>query len=200
MTTFSAIPIDEYCRELDWPVLPDSVCDELIEYVETQNSIWENNFNKNAPFSQYLLPNDKLLWIKNYLSFIPDEYEIRLQKSTEKGLTIHKDHLRAHAYNFVLTIGDDSSTNWYADLGVTSSQYAIDPNLATLLYTKKYKPRTWYQHQSQVYHNVTDTKSSRIAITIFKFELQKFDWNLDYVGDRTNKQQVAEYLKNNKPR
>ena len=160
MTTLSTnLPLDTFNIELDWPTLPDTLCNELIEYAKSMPNIWEGKNSDFKEFEQYACPEILKQWVSEFLPFIPSDYTIRLQavpKSTI--LRPHKDALRASSYNFVLT-DDGGKTNWHDDAG-------------NIIHSTNYKPKIWYQHQSLVTHSVDSILSSRFAITIFKFELQ----------------------------
>jgi hypothetical protein len=155
------LPLDIFYVNLDWPVIPNDLCQELIDFAKTAKNIWEGEKNNYSTFAQYNGPESLISWVQNNLSWIPKDYQIRLQgipNSTE--LSMHKDAMRGSSYNFVLT-DDGSTTHWYNDQ-------------SEKIHSVKYTPRTWHQHQSQVAHSVDGGEVGRLAVTIFKFELQQW--------------------------
>jgi hypothetical protein len=143
---------------MDWPAIPEDICNELLEYAKTAENVWEAK-DTYADFEQYAGPESLKQWVYDNLPKGLSGYMIRLQgmpKST--SIVKHKDGLRRSSYNFVLT-ENSGITNWYDDND-------------TLVKTVDYKPKVWYHHQSQVTHDVTQINIPRVAVTIYKFEMQ----------------------------
>lgn len=153
------MPLDTYYIELDWPKVPDDLCLKLIDHASTSDNCWEGReFYTN--FEQRSVINEAEVWLKNNLPIELTGYQIRLQMMTNGFVPIHKDVQRASSFNFVLT-DDKSTTHWHDSKG-------------KIIHSVYYKPRVWYHHQTRVPHSVENIQVSRIAITIFKVEIQEW--------------------------
>lgn len=152
------LPTDIFNVELDWPAVPDDVCNKLFEHVKSARDSWKEN-GLPSVFSQYEPPDYLVEWVRNNLPSIPKHFRIVVQATHGKILPVHIDSIRASAFNFVMT-EDGGTTNWYdAD--------------NKLVHSTNYKTKVWYQHQSRVAHGVTNVSNGpRIAISIFEFEKQ----------------------------
>jgi len=180
------MPLNILHRELDWPIVPDNICQEIIDSVlsgKLENIREIDSPTTNAPFVMYPITDSFIEWAKVNLPFIPDDYKKRIQR-IYCPLSPHIDHLRTCSYNFVLTT-EGSTTNWHN-------------NDLSILETFNYKPRTWYQHQSQIKHSVVGSSAIRIAICIFKFELQIRDWNKDFTGNVNDSEAVRNFMNEKK--
>ena len=159
MFLLKKIPLNEFYIELDWPIIPIDICNELIEYSKSATNIWEGKDSDFKQYEQYFAPIYLIEWVKEFLPFILDDYSVRLQCiPRDKSLRPHKDAARDSSYNFVIT-EDGGCTNWYDASG-------------QIIHSIHYKSKTWYHHQSQITHSVDSINSSRLAVTIFKVELQ----------------------------
>jgi len=155
------LPLNEFYMELDWPIIPNDICNELIEYAKSAPNIWVGKDFDFKQYEQYFAPINLIEWVNEFLPFITDDYTVRLQCiPRDKALRPHKDALRASSYNFVIT-EDGGCTNWHN----TSGQ---------IIHSIHYKSKTWYHHQSQITHSVDSISSSRLAVTIFKVEVQSW--------------------------
>ena len=180
----SDIPLNEFYRELDWPAVPDHICEYLIDYVNTSPMNIREGVKPNDDdyFSMHKMPDLFYNWYNENLSFIPKDYLVRIQKIPLRVLTPHIDFLRKCSYNFVLT-NDNSTTYWHNNQNKT-------------VCSVNYDSRKWYQHQGSISHSVHNpTDTPRIAITIYKFNFYKQQWNMDFMGNRHDTEQVDEYLK-----
>jgi hypothetical protein len=163
------LPLDQFYRELDWPSLPEELCNELMEYYSPDDveNIYarpmhkddQNPHIKSVTYQMHTLVHQQVFdWIKSNLNF-PDDYIISIQK-IKYGLTPHKDYYRNSSYNFLVTKDAGTITRWHSKTGMKT------------IHEVQYKPRKWYHHQSRVMHSVEleDPKVNRVAITVFKAE------------------------------
>jgi hypothetical protein len=161
MIELKKLSLNDFYLELNWPIIPNDVCDELIEYAKSAPNIWAGKDFDFKQYEQYTAPMNLIKWVKEFLPFIPDDYIVRLQSiPRDTVLRPHKDALRTSSYNFVLT-EDGGQTNWHNISG-------------QIIHSVTYKSKVWYHHQSQITHSVDSISSSRLAVTIFKFEIQSW--------------------------
>lgn len=171
------MPLDTYYLELSWPKVPNDLCSKLIDHAATSSDCQEEqelytNFEqkpviskaeewlKNNYFEQKPVISEAEEWLKNNLPIDLTEYKIRLQIMAGSCVPIHKDVQRASSFNFVLT-DDKSTTHWHDSKG-------------KIIHSVYYEPRVWYHHQTQVPHSVENIQAPRIAITIYKVEIQEW--------------------------
>lgn len=159
------VPLDTYYIEMDWPAIPDELCKQLIEHAKGSPNIWEGRHVVSG-FEQYEVLDSLKDWLYNNLPIDLNGFQIRLQCSPNEELFPHKDAIRASSFNFVLT-DDGGRTIWSDSEGKE-------------LCSINYKKNVWYQHQSQITHTVENIKPPRIAVTLFKLEVQ--DWYLKTVS------------------
>ena len=152
------MPLDTFHIEMDWPSIPPDLFDELLDYAQTAENIWEWKDVVDIGFIQNTGPVNLRKWLKDNLPIDLTDFKIRLQSSTKDVLVNHKDNLRSSSFNCVLS-DDGGITHWYDDQG-------------NKIHSFQYNQNTWYQHQGSVTHGVDNIKSPRLAITIFKFEIQ----------------------------
>jgi hypothetical protein len=185
MTFEERIPLNKYYTEMDWPSVPDDICEEIITYVNTAPNIREARRNgDNDGFTMHDIPDSLREWVKTNLPFITDDYRIRIQKS-RAYCPPHRDALRSSSFNFVVS-DDDATTLWH-DVN----------NDMSIIESVVYKKRVWYHHQSQIHHSVKNTSAfNRISVTIFKFKLQEFPEFADFTGNRFDPNEVESYLSN----
>jgi hypothetical protein len=154
----STLEYSKFYVELDWPVIPNHLCDELINFARSAPNIWVAK-DSGFKYEQYNPTLNLMIWVKEFLSFIPNDYRVRLHCIPKgAGLSPHIDAMRASSYNFVLT-EDGGRTNWHGAFG-------------QIVHSIHYKSKVWYHHQSRITHSVDSVNSPRIAVTIFKFEIQ----------------------------
>lgn len=160
------LPLDQFYRELDWPSLPEELCNELAEYYSPDHveNIYARPMHKDDAtptvksdtYQMHTLVHQQVHdWIKSNLNF-SDDYTISIQK-IKHGLYPHKDYYRNSSYNFVVTKDAGTTTRWHSNGGIR------------ILHEVQYKPRVWYHHQSRVMHSVEleDPMVNRVAITVF---------------------------------
>lgn len=187
MTFEEKLPLNKYYTEMDWPSVPDDICEEIINYVNTAPNIREARRNgDNDGFTMHDIPDSLRDWVKNNLPFITDDYKIRIQKS-RAFCPPHRDALRNSSFNFVVS-DDDSVTLWHD----------VNDNMK-ITESVVYKKRVWYHHQSQIHHSVKNGSTlNRISVTIFKFKLQEFPEFSDFTGNRFDPEEVEAYLSEKK--
>ncbi len=152
-----SLPLDQFYRELNWPSLPEELCEELVEYYSPNHVENILVLKKTVAFQMHTLVHQQVIdWIKSNLN-LPDDYTICIQK-VKYGLLPHKDYYRNSSYNFVVTKDAGTTTRWHSNGGIR------------ILHEVQYKPRVWYHHQSMVMHSVEleDPTVNRVAITVFK--------------------------------
>ncbi len=164
-----SLPLDQFYRELNWPSLPEELCNELAEYYSPDHveNIYARPMReddatspvivKSVMYQMHTLVHQQVIdWIKSNLNF-PDDYTICIQK-VKYGLLPHKDYYRNSSYNFVVTKDAGTTTRWHSNGGIR------------ILHEVQYKPRVWYHHQSSVMHSVEleDPTVNRVAITVYK--------------------------------
>lgn len=183
MTFEERIPLNKYYTEMDWPVVPDNICEEIISFANSAPNIREARRKGNDDgFTMHDIPDSLREWVKTNLPFIPSDYEIRIQKS-KAYCPPHRDALRSSSFNFVIS-NDNSTTLWHD----------VDNNMSVTEFVN-YKRRVWYHHQSQIHHSVKNTSEfTRIAITIFKFKLQELPEFSDFTGNRFDRTDAESYL------
>jgi hypothetical protein len=184
MKSLNEIQSGKYYTELDWPAIPNALCEELINYSNYVPNIREARSTQGEAdtFTMHDIPESLKEWVSTNLPFIPSDYKIRIQKS--KGYCPpHRDALRGVSYNFVLT-EDDSTTLWHDVNNDMKILEAVD-----------YKQNVWYEHQSHTHHSVVNNSGiNRIAVTIFKFRLQEYPQFVDFKGNRFDVDDVQSYL------
>ena len=151
-----------YYEELDWPSVPQHLCDLAISSTKEAENIWE--FKDRFPdFAQHIVPDELLDWLNTNLPIDLTDYTIRLQ-SMRTSTMIHKDITRKFSYNFVMT-NDGGITSWY-DMEESVVPYGT---IVPMLETVKYESMKWYKNASKIAHDVRGIESPpRVAITIFK--------------------------------
>jgi hypothetical protein len=158
-TSDMRMPLDTYYIELDWPKVPNDLCSKLIDHAVIASNCWEGQ-ELYTNFEQKPVISEAKEWLKNNLPIDLTEYKIRLQIMAGSFVPIHKDVQRASSFNFVLT-DDKSTTHWHDSKG-------------KIIHSVYYEPRVWYHHQTQVPHSVENIQTPRIAITIYKVEIQEW--------------------------
>lgn len=159
------MPLNVYYKELDWPILPDDLCQRLIDHVpEAERADFWFGKDFYQGYEQRAISQEAQQWLKDNIPIDLTGFEMRLQVMTDSHVPMHRDIQRASSFNFVLT-DDNSITNWH---GANSK----------IIHSVCYKRKCWYHHQSQVVHSVENITPPRIAITIFKLEIQ--NWLTDH--------------------
>lgn len=146
-------------EEKDWPSLPEDMIPELISYALAAETIGGKSASPsyNGVESVYGIvaaPDYLRDWVKDNL-LLSDDYFIGLQRFTYIFKTpIHKDSIRTYCYNNVLT-----------ENSPTTSFYDDDMNMVEKV---QYRQNSWYYHNTDVFHKVSEMQGARVAVTIFK--------------------------------
>ena len=139
--------------QINWNAVPEALAAECLDCVNQQHDMWsELGRPVSKSYQLYDAPIEFKNWAYKNLP-IDESYFIRVQKiPAAKDITIHTDHGRSSAYNYLLQ-GDSAYTAWYnADLKPIEHV--------------KFKKDQWYQLDVSVPHNVFNITVDRIAITI----------------------------------
>lgn len=161
-------------EEQDWPSLPEGMMSDLISYaLEAEKfdyqdlgdqSAWSEEVRNEyrscfldqgkASYGIVKAPDYLIDWVRENLP-LGDEYFVGLQSFDGLFKTpIHKDSIRDHCYNNVLTT--NSPTTAFFD----DNKKLIDK--------VRYKQNCWYYHNTDVYHKVTEMRGFRVAVTVFE--------------------------------
>tara|TARA_B100002019_G_C21082285_1_gene504416 strand:- start:265 stop:783 length:519 start_codon:yes stop_codon:yes gene_type:complete len=146
-------------EEKDWPSLPEGMISDLVSYTLAADPIGgaaasAEDASKNSVYGVVAAPDYLSSWVKDNLP-LSNEYFIGLQRFTNLFASpIHKDSIRRYCYNNVLTTGEPTTAFFDDD--------------KKLIERVRYKQNRWYYHNTDVFHKVTEMRSSRVAVTIFK--------------------------------
>ena len=162
------MPLDVFHLEMTWPQVPDDICDEVLNFLETskclERQIWQVHGGY-AAFQMHLAPAVLIEWCNSNLPLNFSEFTIAVQKVEKDTHHIHRDNeIRDSSYNFVITAGG-GITKWYDDQRQEIHEF-------------EYAERVWYQHQGRVLHGVTNISPPRISITIFKNKWKDEDYDM----------------------
>lgn len=137
----------------NWPAIPESLAAKCLLCVDQQNDMWsELGRPASASYQLYDAPAEFKEWAYQNLP-VDDSYFIRVQRiPTAKDITIHTDHGRSFAYNYLLQ-GDTAYTAWY------------NSDLKPIEHVK-FRCHQWYRLNVAVPHNVFNITRDRIAVTI----------------------------------
>lgn len=146
-------------EEKDWPSLPEDMISDLISYALAAETIGGKSASPSfngfeSVYGIVAAPDYLRDWVKDNLP-LSDDYFIGMQRFTNIFKTpIHKDSIRTYCYNNVLT-----------ENSPTTSFYDEDMNMVEKV---KYRHNSWYYHNTDVFHKVSEMRDARVAVTIFK--------------------------------
>jgi len=137
------------------PNIPEELCKSekdirkiKDEFADRRSQIDPNSKPK---YTLHTAPSE----IKDFLlPYFGEQYEFAFQLITS-DLPIHKDFGRRSCFNYIFSSGGDVNTNWY------------DDNLDQIE-TVVFPENTWHKIKVDAFHNVTNFKSTRIALSVWE--------------------------------
>ncbi len=139
--------MNNYFQYIDKPALPHDLILEIYKSLENPNIFGIPGYNDYEIF-------DATDPLKDFTHSLFDfDHSTRVQKITN-DLYIHKDINRREAYNYIIELGGSNvETCFYNDKFELTEKYIIEKN-------------KWHFLNVDVYHNVKNVISPRIALTV----------------------------------
>jgi hypothetical protein len=152
------LPLDVYCREIDWPQIPIDICEATIEHVKNSDFLRNQAYHAldNYTYELYDAPQVLIDWCMKNLPEDLTGFVVKVHRLQPPTIEKHKDDAhRISSFNFLLTT-DPAVTTWY------------DEDKTTVKHSTVYTPFKWYQHHGRLWHDITGLKTHRMAVLIYQ--------------------------------
>lgn len=152
------LPLDVFCKELDWPQIPIDICETTITHVENSDFLRNQAYHvlDNYTYELYDAPQVLIDWCVENIPVDLSGFVVKVHRLLPPEIEKHKDDShRISSFNFLLT-ADPAVTTWY------------DEDKKTVKHSTVYKQYTWYHHHGRLWHDITEIKTPRMAVLIYQ--------------------------------
>ena len=109
------LPLDVFCKELDWPQIPIDICEATITHVENSDFLRNQAYHvlDNYTYELYDAPQVLIDWCAENIPVDLSGFVVKVHRLLPPEIEKHKDDShRISSFNFLLT-ADPAVTTWY---------------------------------------------------------------------------------------